>query len=102
MYHSPGFQICLYGSAGTLRYHLGTEDRLLGGQTGDSELREIIVPPEKQGGWRVEADFISAIRNGTKPKLTDFDTGLRYMQFTEAIERSARDGVFVSLPLDSA
>ena len=99
LHHTPGFQIHLYGSGGTLRYHLGPQDRLLGGQHGDRELQEIDVPPNKQGRWQVEADFVTAIRDGTAPQLTDFATGLRYMEFTEAVERSAREATSVALPL---
>ena len=99
MHHGPGFQIHLYGSEGTLRYYLGPKDRLLGAGKDDSELSEIRVPPEKQDTWRVEADFIDEIRGGPRPTLTDFATGVRYMEFTEAVQWSAEAGIAVSLPL---
>ncbi|SJM45251.1 Myo-inositol 2-dehydrogenase 1 [Frigoribacterium sp. JB110] len=39
-------------------------------------------------GWRVEQEFVGAIR-GTEPvQHTTFDDGLRYMRFTEAVRRS--------------
>jgi predicted dehydrogenase len=99
LHHGPGFQIHLYGSEGTLRYYLGSEDRLLGARKDDTQLSEIRVPPEKQDAWRVETDFIDAIRGGPRPTLTDFATGVRYMEFTEAVQRSADAGTQVSLPL---
>jgi hypothetical protein len=40
-------------------------------------------------GWRVEADWVDSIRNGTPVKFTDFATGVAYMEFTEAVARSA-------------
>ena len=83
-----------------MHYQLGSEDRLSGGRRDAEELEEIDVPAEQEGTWGVEADFVDAIRAGSRPPLTDFATGLRYMEFTEAVERSSRIGSSVSLPLD--
>jgi predicted dehydrogenase len=91
----PGSQIHLYGSEGTLKYELIPQDRLLGARRGESELREIEIPPAKQLAWRVEADFIDAIRGGKPSQFTDFATGVRYMDFTEAVARSAETGAAV-------
>jgi predicted dehydrogenase len=99
LYQGPGFQIQLYGSLGTLVYRFSPDDQLLGGREGDG-LEEIEVPEAEQGAWRVEADFVEAIRGGQRPRLTDFATGLRYMEFTEAVQRSAQSGAAISLPLD--
>jgi predicted dehydrogenase len=93
----PGSQIHLYGSEGTLKYELLPQDRLFGARRGDSELREIDVPADKHLEWRVEADFIDAIRGGTPSQFTDFATGVRYMEFTEAVARSAESGMPVEL-----
>ena len=49
---------------------------------------------------RVEADFVNAIRGGRSIDRTDFATGVRYMEFTEAVARSATDGQAVHLPLE--
>ena len=95
----PGSQIHLYGSEGTLKYELLPTDRLLGARRGDAELREIPVPPDKAMGWRVEAEWIDAIRGHGKIEFTDFATGVRYMEFTEAVARSAQLGESVTLPL---
>jgi predicted dehydrogenase len=94
----PGSQIHLYGSAGTLKYELLPQDRLWGGRRGDSALHELPVPADKTTDWRVEADFIDAIRGRGKVEFTDFATGVRYMQFTEAVTRSAQTGRAVELP----
>ncbi len=77
-----------YGSAGTLVYDLGS-DTILGGKAGQKELRPVPVPDETKGGWRVEADFIDAVRDGKPVTLTGFADGIKYMQFTEAVRRSA-------------
>jgi predicted dehydrogenase len=94
----PGSQIHLYGSEGTLKYELAPQDRLFGAQRGDKELREIPVPPEHQYGWRVEEEFVVSIRQRVPVQFTDFATGVRYMQFTEAVARSAVRGRAIDLP----
>jgi predicted dehydrogenase len=98
--HGAGFQICLYGSQGTLQYQLSPHDSLWGARQGET-LQEIEVPEAQRGQWRVEADFVEAIRGGKRPQLTDFETGLKYMEFTEAVELSARTARAVNLPLDA-
>lgn len=98
VHHSGEFSITLFGSRGTIRYELSS-DRLLAGKSDDRSFQQIEVPVDKQGGWRVEADFVEAIRGSDRPTLTDFATGVRYMEFTEAVERSARNSLPVTLPL---
>jgi predicted dehydrogenase len=93
----PGSKIHLYGSEGTLKYELLPQDRLFGARRGDSDLREIDVPTDQQLSWRVEADFIDAIRGGKPIQFTDFASGLRYMEFTESVARSAESGLPVDL-----
>lgn len=90
----PGATI--YGSEGTLHFSQGV---LTGGQRGDDEMTEIDVPAEEEGGWRVEEEFISAIRGQEEITHTDFRTGVKYMEFTEAVHRSLQSGCAVSLPL---
>jgi predicted dehydrogenase len=86
----------LFGSEGTLRF---SEDRLCGGRRGDKELQEIVIPPEQQGGWRVEEEFVNAIRGRELVTHTTFDDGVKYMEFTEAVARSMAAGKTVALPL---
>lgn len=54
---------------------------------------------DKVGEWRVEAEFIEAIRGGPPGRFTDFLTGVSYMEFTEAVARSAQREEAVALPL---
>jgi predicted dehydrogenase len=93
----PGSQIHLYGSAGTLKYELAPQDRLFGARRGDKELREIVVPADKELSWRVEADFVESIRGGKRVQFTDFDSGVRYMEFTDAVARSAQGGMPIEI-----
>jgi hypothetical protein len=90
--------VALYGSDGTLIYDLA-RDEIRGARRTDQELRTLPIPPEMWGGWRVEADFVAAIRGERPVTHTDFGTGVRYMQFTEAVARSSRHQVPVTLPL---
>jgi predicted dehydrogenase len=87
-------QALLYGSQGTLRF---VDGALYGGRRGDDELHEIAIPPEKRGGWRVEADFIAAVRGQAPVTHTTFEDGLKYMRFTEAVARSVATGQAIPL-----
>jgi predicted dehydrogenase len=98
--------ITLFGTKGVLQYDFAA-DRLRGAsQQGRrvaarlDELDEIPIPPDKAMGWRVEEEFVSAIRDKTPVRFTDFATGVAYMEFTEAVARSAQSGVAVDLPLE--
>ncbi|MDP7275566.1 MAG: Gfo/Idh/MocA family oxidoreductase [Planctomycetaceae bacterium] len=97
--HGPGFHLHLYGSDGTIRVDLGAEQLMIG-RSGDQSLHEPEIPQEQRGGWRVEEEFIGAIRGEESIRLTDFETGVKYMEFTEAVARSAETGQPVDLPLD--
>ncbi len=95
----------LYGSEGVLCYDL-LSDWIRGANRRDApkgvrldELPEIPIPKEKAGGWRVEAEFVEAIRAGTPVRFTDFATGVAYMEFTEAVALSAQSGEVIDLPL---
>ncbi|MBI2806423.1 MAG: Gfo/Idh/MocA family oxidoreductase [Planctomycetes bacterium] len=97
--------IHLFGRDGMLEYDLLT-DRIRGasrmyGHTDCrlSDLHEIEIPPEAARGWNVEADFIAAIRDGRAIEFTTFEAGVAYMEFTEAVARSAESGESIALPL---
>lgn len=98
----PGNQIHLYGSSGTLKAKFAPTEEIWIGQTGDSELRQLQISENDRGGWRVEEEFIAAIRGEEPVRFTDFDTGVRYMEFTEAIHQSAANAKAVTLPIELA
>ena len=62
---APADGVWIFGSEGTVRIDSGSMT-LRGGRRGDDELAEIDIPVENQGGWRVEEEFINAIR-GLEP-----------------------------------
>jgi predicted dehydrogenase len=97
--HFPGeSRIELYGSKGTLIYAVSSH-KILAAQAGEKELKPVEIPAELVREWTAEADFINAIRTGA-PVSPDFEEGLRYMEFTEAVYRSARQGQAIPLPLE--
>ena len=95
---APPIELWLYGTEGTVRFTPG-DKKLFGGQRKDKALAEIVIPPEKRIGWRVEEEFINAVRGKEKVTRTDFEQGVLYMQFTEAVTRSMAEGRAISLPL---
>jgi predicted dehydrogenase len=98
VWHDTTMGVALYGSEGTLVYDL-LRDEIQGARRRDDGLQSIPIPESLRGGWQVETDFIAAIRGERAVTRTDFLTGVRYMQFTEAVARSSRHQVPVTLPL---
>lgn len=86
----------LFGSEGTLRFAV---NNLYGGKRGAGALEEISIPEREAGAWRVEEEFVNAIRGLEKITHTPPETGVKYMEFTEAVARSMQTGQAVSLPL---
>jgi predicted dehydrogenase len=93
---APPSEVWIFGSEGTLRLEADAR-RLSGGRRGDRVLTEIPIPAERRVGWRVEEEFVNAIRGREKVSRTTFEDGVRYMQFTEAVARSAALGQAVDL-----
>ena len=93
---APGPEVWLFGSEGTLRYDASSE-KLSGARRGETALHEIVIPAELAIGWRVEEEFINALRGVEQVKFTTFEDGLKYMQFTEAVSRSADSGVLMNV-----
>jgi predicted dehydrogenase len=89
-------EFLVFGSKGTLRV---ADNKLYGGQRGDNELKEIAISPELEGRWRVEEEFVNAIRGREVITHTNFEDGVKYMDFTEAVSRSMATGQALSLPL---
>jgi predicted dehydrogenase len=88
-------EFLLFGSQGTLRV---ADNKLYGGRQGETELKEISIPAEEEGGWRVEEEFVNAIRGKETITHTNFEDGVKYMEFTEAVTRSMLSGQAITLP----
>jgi predicted dehydrogenase len=87
----------LFGTEGIVRLEDGG---LSGARRGEEQLRAIEVPSGEAGYWRVEEEFVNAIRGIERVRLTDFDTGVKYMEFTDAVWESMQHRVTVPLPPD--
>ena len=89
-------ELYIFGESGTLKI---ADGKIFGAQKNTDEFQEIPVPDELEGHWRVEEEFINAIRGAEKIKLTTFQQGVKYMEFTEAVARSMVSGQKINLPL---
>ena len=88
---APPSEVWIFGTEGTLRIESDAR-RLSGGRRGDKTLSEIPIPAERRIGWRVEEEFVNAIRGRETVSRTTFEDGVRYMEFTEAVWKSAQSG----------
>ena len=94
---STGSQTWIYGSEGTI--HVDRRQNVFAGRRGDSELTPVPNPREEQAFYRVEEEFINAIRGVEEVTMATFETGVHYMEWTEAVHSSSQTGQTESLPL---
>ena len=94
---SAGNQIWMYGTEGTI--HVDSQRNVFAGRRGDTELSPVPNPEEKQAYYRVEEQFTNAIRGKEQITMVPFETGVHYMEWSEAVYRSAQTGRAVYLPL---
>ena len=94
---STGTQTWIHGSEGTI--HVDRRQRIFAGRRGATELTEIPNPRDEQAYYRVEEEFTNAIRGIEEVTMAPFETGVHYMEWTEAVHRSSQTGQTVSLPL---
>ncbi|EIE27170.1 hypothetical protein COCSUDRAFT_64103 [Coccomyxa subellipsoidea C-169] len=78
----------LYGKEGTLHLDLDAGKLLLGLKSEGGQLKEVSIDADKAASWRVEEEFVGAIRGTEKVRRTTFEQGVRYMEFTEAVTQS--------------
>lgn len=88
----------LYGSKTAIRFDRGA---LYSGVPGDDELRPLPIRDDERGGWRVEEEFVNAIRGEEPVRLTTFADGVKYMAFTEAVARSLAQRRAIPIPPDT-
>src|SRR5213080_3867280 len=90
---APGDRLEIYGNAGTLTYDFGS-DVVQAGKLGDRALHVVDLAPELEGEWRVEEDFLAAVKSkGRVRPRPNFEEGVRYMRVVQAVADSrARNG----------
>jgi hypothetical protein len=59
---------------------------------GEAGLQVVELKPVDVQTWRVEEEFVGAIRGTERVRLTRFEDGLRYMAFTDAVAESMATG----------
>jgi predicted dehydrogenase len=94
---ADGNHIWIFGSEGTI--HVEDWRNVYAGQAGDSALSPVPNPPEQQATYRVEEEFINAILGREPVRMNTFGIGVKYMEWTEAVHRSAQTGQAVYLPV---
>jgi len=92
---SAGNQTWIHGSEGTL--FVDRAQKVFFGRRGDSSLSELPNPPSEQARARVEEEFVNAIRGLEEVTMATFETGVHYMDWTEAVHLSAQSGQVVHL-----
>ena len=107
--HVPPVEIYICGTSGTLRLRstpgaprpLRSSDALVleAGRRGERGLSRVRIPKSRQGAWRVEEEFVNAIRGIEPVTHTDFESALAYMEWTDAVTRAMHTGTRVALPL---
>ncbi len=87
----------VYGSGGTMVYDFRAES-LRAGKTGEKELRVIEPGPELEGAWRVEEDFLAAVRSKGRIKPhPSFEEGVNYMRVVQAVADSRARNEWVAI-----
>ena len=95
--HATGDKLEVYGEAGTMIYDFGTET-IRAGKVGDVDLHEVEITPDLEGEWRVEEDFLAAVKSrGRIRPRPDFEEGLRYMRVVQAVADSRATNEWVDI-----
>jgi predicted dehydrogenase len=96
--HEHGNYLTMHGSEATLR--VDAMQQVSMGKRGEP-MQPVQVPIEMQRDWRVERDFIEAVRKARAGEAwsvdPDFHQGLKYMKKVEAIDQAARTGQRVNV-----
>ena len=92
-----GDRVEIYGSTGTLTYDFGS-DTVQVGKVGDRALHVIDLPPELEGEWSVEEDFLAAVKSkGRIRPRPNFEEGVRYMRVVQAVADSRARNEWVAI-----
>ena len=101
---APPSELWVFGTEGTIRCLLDRSASpespgLWAGRRGVKDLVEVHVPFPSGAGIQTEQAFIDAIRGEGPVGETTFQDGVRYMEFTEAVTRSAQERRTIALPM---
>jgi predicted dehydrogenase len=99
--HAPcRIETWIFGDKGTLAFITPNEGEayLQLGRKGGA-MGVLPIDPAKRGDWRVEEEFVNAVRGREAVTHTDFVTAVKYMEWTDAVTLSMRERREVQLPL---
>jgi len=95
--HASSDRAEIYGDRGTLTYDFAT-DIVQAGKVGDKALRVIDLTPELESEWRVEEDFLAAVKSkGRVRPHPSFEDGVRYMRVVQAVADSRARNEWVAI-----
>jgi len=94
---APGDRLEIYGDRGTLVYDFAT-DVVQAGKVVDQKLHVVDLTPDLETDWRVERDFIAAVKSkGRVRPQPDFEDGVRYMRVVQAVADSRARNEWVEI-----
>ena len=94
---APSDRVEIYGSSGTLTYDFGS-DVVQAGKVGDRGLHVVELPAELETEWRVEEDFLAAVKSkGRVRPHPNFEDGLGYMRVVQAVSDSRARNEWVAI-----
>jgi predicted dehydrogenase len=94
---APSDRVEIYGSSGTLTYDFGS-DVVEAGKVGDRGLHVVELPSELETEWRVEEDFLAAVKSkGRVRPHPNFEDGLGYMRVVQAVADSRARNEWVTV-----
>src|SRR5216110_4055080 len=94
---APGDRLEIYGNAGTLTYDFES-DIVQAGKLGDRALHVVDLAPELECEWRVEEDFLAAVKSkGRVRPRPNFEEGVRYMRVVQAVADSRARNEWVQI-----
>jgi len=94
---APGDRLEIYGDRGTLVYDFAT-DLVQAGKVEDQKLHVVDLTPDLETDWRVERDFIAAVKSkGRVRPQPDFEDGVRYMRVVQAVADSRARNEWVEI-----
>jgi predicted dehydrogenase len=94
---APNDRLRIFGDRGALLYDF-TNERVRSVKYGGREMEDVDVPKELITEWRVEDDFISAVKSKgrVRPRPT-FEDGVRYMRVVQAVADSRATNEWVAI-----
>src|SRR5947208_12036137 len=95
--HASSDRAEIYGDQGTLTYDFAT-DIVQAGKVSDKALRVVDLTPELESEWRVEEDFLAAVKSkGRIRPHPRFEDDVRYMRVVQAVADSRARNEWVAI-----